>query len=76
VASHLEYIGREGRGDIETDDGQVLHANGAEQILLKDWDLDLPARSRNGLGRFPARPIGAEALVARHRTTTPPADAS
>lgn len=46
VASHLDYIGREGRGDIETDDGQILHETGIEHALLRDWDLDLPVRYR------------------------------
>jgi len=47
VASHVEYIGREGRGYIETDDGQVLNGDGVEQLLLKDWDLDMPQRRRS-----------------------------
>src|SRR5689334_9562466 len=38
VASHFAYIGREGRGDIETDDGQILHEKGIEHALLKEWD--------------------------------------
>lgn len=50
VASHFDYIGREGRGDIETDDGQILHEKGIETALLKDWDLDLPTR-RLDMGR-------------------------
>jgi hypothetical protein len=49
VASHLDYIGREGRGDIETDDGQLVQGKGIEHLLLTDWDLDVPARRRNTL---------------------------
>jgi hypothetical protein len=50
VAAHFDYIGREGRGDIETDDGQILHEKGIENALLKDWDLDLPTRRRAIIG--------------------------
>ncbi|MEJ0039288.1 MAG: relaxase/mobilization nuclease domain-containing protein [Gammaproteobacteria bacterium] len=56
VASHLDYIGREGRGDIETDDGQILHEKGIENALLSDWDLDLPAgRGARGRTRKPSK---------------------
>jgi hypothetical protein len=44
VESHLDYIGREGEGELETDDGQRLREKGFERDLLKDWDLDLEAR--------------------------------
>jgi len=41
VQAHLDYIGREGRGDVETDEGARLQERGFEKDLLKDWDLDL-----------------------------------
>ena len=44
VEDHLDYIGREGEGEVETDDGQRLREKGFERELLKDWDLDLEAR--------------------------------
>ena len=44
VEDHLDYIGREGEGELETDDGQRLRENGFERQLLKEWDLDLEAR--------------------------------
>jgi hypothetical protein len=44
VEDHLDYIGREGEGEVETDDGQRLQEKGFERELLKDWDLDLEAR--------------------------------
>src|SRR5437016_14182534 len=41
VRSHLDYIGREGRGEVETDEGIRLRERGFEKDLVKDWDLDL-----------------------------------
>jgi len=46
VAQHLDYIGREGRGEVRTDDGDRLQGMGFEKALLKDWDLDLEAHRR------------------------------
>jgi len=43
VESHLQYIGREGKEEIETDDGQRLQEKGFERYLVRDWDLDLDA---------------------------------
>jgi hypothetical protein len=41
VGRHLDYIGREGEQEIETDDGQrIMHA-GFDRQIIKDWDLDL-----------------------------------
>lgn len=45
VTAHLDYIGREGQGEIETDDGARLHEKTVANDLLNDWDLDLEARS-------------------------------
>lgn len=44
VEDHLDYIGREGEGEVETDDGQRLREKGFEGDLVMDWDLDLEAR--------------------------------
>src|SRR6266513_6022439 len=41
VARHLNYIGRNGKLELETDDGERLQAKDAGQCLLEDWDLDL-----------------------------------
>src|SRR5690348_4486453 len=41
VARHLDYIGREGEGTVETDDGVLHQEKGFEQALLSDWDLDM-----------------------------------
>jgi len=46
VARHLDYIGREGRGEVRTDDGDRLQGKGFEKALLEDWDLDLEAHLR------------------------------
>jgi hypothetical protein len=41
VARHLNYIGRYGKLDLETDDGERVQGKDAGQRLLEDWDLDL-----------------------------------
>jgi hypothetical protein len=47
VGQHLDYIGREGRGEVQTDDGERLQGRGFERALLEDWDLDLEAHRRH-----------------------------
>jgi hypothetical protein len=47
VGRHLDYIGREGRGDVEADDGERLQGKGFERALLEDWDLDLEEHRRH-----------------------------
>lgn len=46
VARHLNYIGRYGELDLETDHGDHVQGRGAGQALLADWDLDLDADRR------------------------------
>lgn len=46
VAQHFDYIGREGRAEVQTDDGERLHGKGFEKGLLENWDLDLEAQRR------------------------------
>lgn len=41
VARHLNYIGRRGELELETDDGDRLQGRDAGQRLVEDWDLDL-----------------------------------
>lgn len=60
VAAHLDYIGREGTGEIETDERTVLRERDFEHGLLRDWDLDLEDRRRYtqravARGRKPAK---------------------
>ena len=47
VQQHLEYIGREGEGQVETDLGEHLEGAGWERRLLEEWDLDLDAHRRH-----------------------------
>jgi hypothetical protein len=47
VAAHLDYIGREGRGEVQIDDGDRLQGRGFEKALLDDWDLDLDEHRRH-----------------------------
>src|SRR5579863_977310 len=46
VQQHLDYIGREDNGQVETDDGRLLQEKGFEKELVKDWDLDLQVHRR------------------------------
>jgi hypothetical protein len=49
VIAHLRYIDRNGRLEIETDEGEHLKGKGIEKDLTDDWDLD----SANAQGRGP-----------------------
>jgi MobA/VirD2-like, nuclease domain len=49
--THLRYIDRNGKLEIETDEGERLKGKGIEKGLIEDWDLD----SANALGRGPYR---------------------
>ena len=40
VGKHLDYVGRSGKLDLETDDGERLRGR-AGRTLLNDWDLDI-----------------------------------
>jgi hypothetical protein len=51
VIAHLRYIDRNGRLEIETDEGEHLKGRGIEKDLTDDWDLD----SANAQGRGPYR---------------------
>lgn len=44
VEDHLDYVSREGEGEIETDDGRRIQETGFARDLVLDWDLDLDAR--------------------------------
>lgn len=58
VARHLNYIGRQGNLELETDDGDRLQRRDAGQQLVENWDLDLDQDRRDsrlsaGRGRAP-----------------------
>lgn len=58
VVRHLNYIGRHGDLQLETDDGDRLQGRDAGQRLVEDWDLDLNQDRRDpalsaGAGRVP-----------------------
>jgi hypothetical protein len=46
VQKHLDYVGREGELDLETDDGEKLRGKQISKDLLEDWDLDLDEHRR------------------------------
>jgi hypothetical protein len=43
VSAHLVYISRQGRIEIETDDGERIKSRDEQKTLLKDWHLELSA---------------------------------
>src|ERR1700735_1600724 len=58
VARHLNYIGRRGELELETDDGGRMQGRDAGHRLVEDWDLDLDDDRRDsqlsaGTGRAP-----------------------
>jgi Relaxase/Mobilisation nuclease domain len=60
VRRHLDYIGRKGEVDLETDDGEQRRGLGMGVDLLEDWDLGLEHdRPRSDLsataGKLPPR---------------------
>jgi hypothetical protein len=56
ASAHLRYIDRQGRLEIETDQGEGLKGQGAFRQLLADWDLDvLDAETRSPYRGAPGR---------------------
>jgi hypothetical protein len=60
VTAHLRYIDRQGKLEIETDEGRRTMGKGAEADLVADWDLEaLKAEARGPYrcraGRTPAK---------------------
>ena len=54
--AHLRYIDRQGRLEIETDQGEQLHGPGSERRVLADWDLDVvDAQARSPYRGVPGR---------------------
>jgi hypothetical protein len=46
IQKHIDYIGRRGELDLETDDGMQLRGKGIGNDLLCDWNLDLETHQR------------------------------
>lgn len=47
IARHLNYIGRRGELELETDDGERLQERDAGRRLVEGWDLDLDQDRRD-----------------------------
>jgi hypothetical protein len=55
VSKHLDYIGRNGKLELESDDGERLSGR-AGRVLLDDWDLDIDdVRRQAALGATKGR---------------------
>lgn len=46
VSRHIDYIGRDGELELETDEGERLGGKSTGRQLLEDWDLDLDEHRR------------------------------
>ena len=60
VGRHADYIGRNGKLELETDDGRKLGGKRVGSELIEDWDLDLEEHRRTqdlvaGDGRNPPK---------------------
>jgi hypothetical protein len=62
VGRHVDYIGRKGKVDIETDDGEILRGKHVEVGLLGDWNLDL-IEQRGKINLTPNKPKEPPRLV-------------
>jgi hypothetical protein len=70
VGRHFDYIGRYGKLELETDDGERIQGKDAGQRLLEDWDLDLDKDRKNaGLASVSGR---APKLVHKIMLSMPP----
>jgi hypothetical protein len=70
VGRHLDYIGRYGKLELETDDAERVQGKDTGQKLLEDWDLDLDAdRKQMGLASVSGR---APKLVHKILLSMPP----
>jgi hypothetical protein len=74
IGRHLNYIGRHGKLDLETDDGERIQGKDAGQRLLEDWDLDLDQdrRESNLSSVFGRAPKLAHKIILSMPPGTPP----
>jgi hypothetical protein len=70
VRKHLDYIGRKGELELETDDGERQQGRNVGEQLVEDWDLDLE-RDRRGVGLASTRQ-GSAKLVHKIMLSMPP----
>jgi hypothetical protein len=70
VRKHLDYIGRKGELELETDDGERLQGWDAGEQLVEDWDPDLES-DRRGVGLASAKQ-GPAKLVHKIMLSMPP----
>src|SRR5271169_6127783 len=62
VGRHVDYIGRKGEVELETDDGEILRSKHIEVGLLEDWNLDL-IEQRGKINLTPNKPREPPRLV-------------
>ena len=62
IGRHVDYIGRNGEVELETDDGEILRGKDAEVGLLEDWNLDL-IEQRGKINLTPNKPKEPPRLV-------------
>lgn len=41
TSRHLDYIGRYGKLELETNDGEWAQGKTMDKTLLEDWDVDI-----------------------------------
>jgi hypothetical protein len=70
VRKHLDYIGRKGELELETEDGERMQGRDAGEQLVEDWDLDLES-DRRGVGLASTRQ-GSAKLVHKIMLSMPP----
>ena len=70
VRKHLDYIGRKGEFELETDESDRLQGRDAGEQLVEDWDLDLES-DRRGVGLASTR-HGSAKLVHKIMLSMPP----
>jgi hypothetical protein len=74
IQKHIDYIGRRGELDLETDDGLQLQGKGIGNDLLYDWNLDLETHQREAeFAKTRGRP--APKLVHKLMFSMPPGTA-
>jgi hypothetical protein len=62
VGGHVDYIGRQGAVELETDEGEVLQGPEVGNALLEDWNLDL-IQQRGKIDLTPNKPKQPPRLV-------------